>query len=312
MSSFPFVASIFLAFLIYPTSSSLSRQNFSSGPSDIIVRASTCPDPAYVQCPQSSVLPSNFCCPSASSCVVLAANTTVLCCPNGVTCQTIKSIPCDISALNVTLHPDNDLKTTALLNALPICGSACCPFGYSCNSATNCGMNTNQEDFVVVRPPSSTMSIVPPSTSSTTTTSGTSTSSPTTTGLSSAARSSRIDISVGTMAGIIVAIICSLTLMFALIFWILHRRSIGFRIFTGKLRRSISSFRKAELDTSSLRRESEMSARELDGRSVHEVGGREMPMELDGNILRHNRLQAISITTPSDYQLESQGGERVG
>ncbi|PSS23093.1 hypothetical protein M430DRAFT_26027 [Amorphotheca resinae ATCC 22711] len=111
---------------------------------DLFERASTCGDPAYTQCSQAG-LPSNFCCGPSSDCVVLAANTTVLCCPSGSSCSVIKSITCDITQQNATAHPDISLMTTALTGTLPTCGTGCCPFGYSCNSDNNCVINANQD-----------------------------------------------------------------------------------------------------------------------------------------------------------------------
>lgn len=111
---------------------------------NIFERASTCRDPKYTQCSQAG-LPSNFCCGPSSDCIVLAGNTTVLCCPSGNTCSTIKSIGCDISLQNVTANPDISLMTTALSATLPKCGGLCCPFGYSCNLAGDCTMDGNQD-----------------------------------------------------------------------------------------------------------------------------------------------------------------------
>ncbi|PBP25770.1 hypothetical protein BUE80_DR003301 [Diplocarpon rosae] len=101
---------------------------------DLLERQSTCPDTSQSRCAQSG-LPDNFCCPSNSNCVPLAGNTTVLCCPAGTTdCSTIKPITCDISSQNVTLHPDNALKTTAL--DVPLT---------SCNNLGNCLINADQK-----------------------------------------------------------------------------------------------------------------------------------------------------------------------
>ncbi|KAK2628228.1 hypothetical protein QTJ16_002874 [Diplocarpon rosae] len=112
---------------------------------DLLERQSTCPDTSQSRCAQSG-LPDNFCCPSNSNCVPLAGNTTVLCCPAGTTdCSTIKPITCDISSQNVTLHPDNALKTTALDVPLTSCAGKCCPFGYSCNNLGNCLINADQK-----------------------------------------------------------------------------------------------------------------------------------------------------------------------
>ncbi|KAG9244581.1 hypothetical protein BJ878DRAFT_480033 [Calycina marina] len=106
-------------------------------------RQSTCGSDSLTQCGQSG-LPSNFCCGSDMSCAALAGNTTVLCCPNGTDCQTIEPIPCDISLQNATLFPANSVHTIALTGEMAACGSACCPFGYTCNGDGNCAKSANQ------------------------------------------------------------------------------------------------------------------------------------------------------------------------
>ncbi|PQE06600.1 GPI transamidase component PIG-S protein [Rutstroemia sp. NJR-2017a BVV2] len=111
-----------------------------------IFERSTCPDPSYTQCSNAG-LPSGFCCPSTSTCIPLAQNTTLLCCPSGNDCTTVQPITCDISTQNITAHPDNTLKTTALTATLSKCGNACCPFGYSCSNG-NCVINEDQRDSV--------------------------------------------------------------------------------------------------------------------------------------------------------------------
>ncbi|POS88211.1 hypothetical protein EPUL_000800 [Erysiphe pulchra] len=45
---------------------------------------------------------------------------------------------------NVTANPDSPVKTTALNSSMKKCGTGCCPFGFSCNSAGVCNMNANQ------------------------------------------------------------------------------------------------------------------------------------------------------------------------
>ncbi|KAM3086526.1 hypothetical protein ACMFMG_000656 [Clarireedia jacksonii] len=124
-----------------------------------IFERATCPDPSYTQC-NNAGLPSDFCCPSTSTCIPLAQNTTLLCCPSGSDCTTVQPIPCDISIQNITAHPDNTLKTTALTATLLKCGTACCPFGYSCVGG-NCVMNHDQQDSVPGKTVSSSASAAP-------------------------------------------------------------------------------------------------------------------------------------------------------
>jgi len=110
---------------------------------DLFERASTCSNSDYNKCSQPG-LPSSFCCPSTTTCIPLAANTTVICCPNGSDCSSIKPITCDITQQNSTLNPSSTLQTTALASKLLPCGPACCPFGYSCNDVGQCVKNANQ------------------------------------------------------------------------------------------------------------------------------------------------------------------------
>lgn len=104
---------------------------------------STCGDSSYKQCPQAG-LPDGFCCPSGNSCIVLAANTTALCCPPDSDCQAIRPIPCDTSLQDKSLHPENVVMTNALSGTLPKCAGMCCPFGYTCDGAGNCILNSDQ------------------------------------------------------------------------------------------------------------------------------------------------------------------------
>lgn len=137
----------------------------------LFTRQDTCVTANYDQCSQAG-LPAGFCCPVGQTCIALAAETTVLCCPAGSECSIIKSITCDIQQQNATARPDNLLKTIALDSSLPKCGTECCPFGYTCNSAGNCALNTDQSVAPAgfVASPSSTTSS-PSSTAAPTTTS---------------------------------------------------------------------------------------------------------------------------------------------
>ncbi|KAI1190622.1 hypothetical protein F5B17DRAFT_48959 [Nemania serpens] len=112
-------------------------------PNPLFERDGTC-DAGFSKCSQAG-LPDNFCCPTASTCNVLAGGTTVLCCPSGSNCATIKAISCTIDLQDPKLNPSAALKTTALDQKLPTCGKGCCPFGYHCDgSSANCVMDTDQ------------------------------------------------------------------------------------------------------------------------------------------------------------------------
>lgn len=113
----------------------------------------SCPSSTFNSC--GNQVPSNFCCPSNEECLVLASNTTVLCCPKG-TCKTIRPIVCSIQLQDAALYPDAPILTTALDKQLPRCGNACCPFGYTCSKDRECVLNDNQEDFEAIVPPAST------------------------------------------------------------------------------------------------------------------------------------------------------------
>ncbi|KAL4928284.1 uncharacterized protein BDV17DRAFT_264637 [Aspergillus undulatus] len=80
-------------------------------------------------------LPDNFCCSSGSTCIGIDNGSSVICCPDGQDCTYIQPITCDVTKQDVSLHPDNVIKTTRLGDDLPACGKACCPFGYTCQGS---------------------------------------------------------------------------------------------------------------------------------------------------------------------------------
>lgn len=122
----------------------------------------SCPSSAYNSC--GSDVPSNFCCPSNQECLVLAAKTTILCCPKGL-CQSIRPILCSIQLQDPALYPLAPILTTALDKELPRCGNACCPFGYTCKDETECVLNDKQDDLELFVPPASATSHTPEQTS---------------------------------------------------------------------------------------------------------------------------------------------------
>lgn len=127
-------------------------------PADIFARqTNTCAAGGFSPCVGA---PAGFCCGPNVNCILLAGNTTVLCCPSGNTCPQIQPIPCDLSLQNNTLHPDNALKTTALTGTLPVCAGLCCPFGFSCSGNGVCQLDTDQS-----KAPSTSAVPVPSSTS---------------------------------------------------------------------------------------------------------------------------------------------------
>lgn len=89
-------------------------------------------------------LPDEFCCKSTDTCIALADNSSVLCCPDGGTCSSIRPITCSIAVQNATAYPTSSVHSTDLTGTLPVCGrdssgsDTCCPFGYSCNEESVC------------------------------------------------------------------------------------------------------------------------------------------------------------------------------
>ena len=100
----------------------------------LISRATnTCGAPNFQSCNHPG-LPSSFCCPTGSDCILFNNALSVVCCPSGGDCKTIAPLTCDISQQNATLHPANQLHSTDLNGTLDKCGSACCPKGFSCQN----------------------------------------------------------------------------------------------------------------------------------------------------------------------------------
>ncbi|RDA92650.1 hypothetical protein CP533_1455 [Ophiocordyceps camponoti-saundersi (nom. inval.)] len=64
-----------------------------------------------------------FCCPKDSVCVPLAGQTTVLCCPEGRSCDVIKPITCDVREQDPVKKPQAPLKTKLLGVELSTCGA---------------------------------------------------------------------------------------------------------------------------------------------------------------------------------------------
>ncbi|KAL6706906.1 hypothetical protein ACN47E_005049 [Coniothyrium glycines] len=84
-----------------------------------------------------STFPSSFCCPKDKTCMSLNSATvqSVICCPSGSDCAFIQPITCDVTQLNATLHPENQMHLSETNGIeLPRCGDKCCPLGYTCKS----------------------------------------------------------------------------------------------------------------------------------------------------------------------------------
>ncbi|KAK3337163.1 hypothetical protein B0T19DRAFT_62840 [Cercophora scortea] len=156
--------------------------------SELFARQSSCAAD-FNRCTKGN-FPDYFCCPNNTTCVNLAGNTTLLCCPMGNDCAKIKSISCDITLQDGKLHPEAVIKTTALGGTLGRCKTAntCCPFGYTCTDSDECVKNLDQSvapsqtsiPTTTTSSPSSTTSIIS-STTQTSSTASTSSSIGTTT-----------------------------------------------------------------------------------------------------------------------------------
>ncbi|KAI1288738.1 hypothetical protein F5Y03DRAFT_379361 [Xylaria venustula] len=182
-------------------------------------------------CPGAG-LPNDFCCLSTETCLALAGNTTVLCCPNGADCSNIEAIPCDVGLQDPAKNPEAVIKTTALTATLPSCGDVCCPFGYSCGGNTNCIENEDQSQKPLAAVSSSSTVVSSSSTAtesltSTTTSSTIISTSPLPT--SSSASRPVEGLSPGAEAGIAIGAILGTLLILAVIF-------LGYRLHQVKKR----------------------------------------------------------------------------
>ncbi|KAL8688205.1 MAG: hypothetical protein Q9218_005824 [Villophora microphyllina] len=118
-------------------------------------QTSTCATADYSPCSKAG-LPSNFCCPSGSTCTVFNNNKSVICCPTGRDCSTIAPLTCDLGAQNATLHPSNQLHSTDLTGSLQTCGTGtCCPKGFGCTNG-QCVMQAAAAASSSAKPASST------------------------------------------------------------------------------------------------------------------------------------------------------------
>ncbi|KAM0819575.1 putative Mid2 domain-containing protein [Seiridium cardinale] len=134
----------------------------------LFARDDTCGDTTYSKCPQAG-FPDNFCCKPNTSCIPLAGDTTVLCCPEGSDCGVIAPIVCNVQLQDASTNPQAVVKTTALTSELPKCGSNCCPFGYTCDQDQNCVRDQDQSKKPEGAAGASSTASTPASTSATTT-----------------------------------------------------------------------------------------------------------------------------------------------
>ncbi|KAL5872488.1 hypothetical protein ACKVWC_008115 [Pyricularia oryzae] len=186
----------------------------------VFERQATCPA-NFEQCGNS--LPSSFCCPKGKVCLQLAGKTSTLCCDSLDGCEIIAPILCDV---RLQQDPRSSVKTTALDSELPKCGKDCCPFGYSCNSDSECVKNSDQSKAPPPRAPASisipsstpTTPTVPTSTSSDTKETATATARPVTSGVPSGGddNASKLSIIGGVVGGLILLILLGIGVCFCL------------------------------------------------------------------------------------------------
>ncbi|KAM0434643.1 hypothetical protein ACHAPT_003742 [Fusarium lateritium] len=109
--------------------------------SHIFARADTC-GADRVSC--NSELTDLFCCSKGYSCILLAGNTSAMCCPEGRNCDEVRPITCDLRGQDITKYPKAPVMTVITNLDLPKCGSNCCPFGYTCQGDTKCVLDKDQ------------------------------------------------------------------------------------------------------------------------------------------------------------------------
>ncbi|TLD28366.1 hypothetical protein PspLS_03826 [Pyricularia sp. CBS 133598] len=206
---------LFVAFATLASAMNLPNRSL-----HLFERQATCPA-NFEQC--GSSLPSSFCCPKGKVCLQLAGKTSTLCCDSLDGCEIIAPILCDV---RLQQDPRSSVKTTALDSELPKCGKDCCPFGYSCNSDSECVKNSDQSKAPPPRAPASIS--IPPSpttspsatssTSSDTTETATATARPVTSGVPSGGddNASKLAIIGGVVGGLIVLILLGLGVCFCL------------------------------------------------------------------------------------------------
>ncbi|PWI74352.1 hypothetical protein PCL_07666 [Purpureocillium lilacinum] len=124
--------------------------------SRIFGRDNFCATNGLQQC--SGDLPSQFCCPKGSSCISLAGQTTVLCCPSDSKCERIQPITCNVREQDPLKNPQAPIKTTIFDTPLGKCGTdLCCPFGYTCaKDGKECTKDSDQTKQPKASQPSST------------------------------------------------------------------------------------------------------------------------------------------------------------
>ncbi|KAI1213949.1 uncharacterized protein F4807DRAFT_206823 [Annulohypoxylon truncatum] len=158
------IRALYPAALLLAAAASTSASIIPTESTRVFERASTC-GANFSPCSQPG-LPANFCCEADATCNLLAANTTVLCCPKNANCDTISPITCDLGLQDPATNPSAEIKTTVLNGILTTCAGQCCPFGYSCNGK-NCVKDADQSKKPPVKAPTSSSKTTSPTATST-------------------------------------------------------------------------------------------------------------------------------------------------
>ncbi|KAI0393598.1 hypothetical protein F5Y17DRAFT_301784 [Xylariaceae sp. FL0594] len=89
-----------------------------------------CGDPLY------PFVINGMCCKNDTVPIILAGGTTVVCCPQGTDCDTMKPlVECSPHAFDP--YGDNEVPPdiqSIYLDRLPVCQTGCCPWGYTCTN----------------------------------------------------------------------------------------------------------------------------------------------------------------------------------
>ncbi|KAI1384712.1 uncharacterized protein F4822DRAFT_371302 [Hypoxylon trugodes] len=91
---------------------------------------------------QVRTAPAGTCCEAPKQCLLFAANSTVVCCPDN-DCSVIDPITCDITQ---QVFPA-DILTTIQKGNLPRCGNQCCPWGFHCTESGDCEADADQDQL---------------------------------------------------------------------------------------------------------------------------------------------------------------------
>ncbi|KAI2466622.1 hypothetical protein F4781DRAFT_347274 [Annulohypoxylon bovei var. microspora] len=241
------IRALYPAALLLAAAASTSASLIRPDSAQLFGRADTCGQ-NFSPCSQPG-LPANFCCETGATCNLLAANTTILCCPTNSNCDKISPITCDLGLQDPATNPSAEIKTTALNGVLTTCAGKCCPFGYSCDG-TNCAKDADQSKKPPVKPTSSSSGTKTAGPSATST-HGSSTTTVAVSGIATAAPSTETPTTstsgtanTVTIVGGVIGALVGLVLVVLAVVMLRHRRKKALREKQSQLQRhdSTSSF----------------------------------------------------------------------